>query len=104
MGAAVDAALKDRLCVTLIAAKQSSLTVSEPVRTTTRGGFSTTTTSQREPVMPRGRAQRKHTKPVQTQLPLSIVSKGRFDKSEPTIHGGEDLDVPTFLRRGVAMN
>ena len=104
MGAAVDAALKDRLCVTLIAAKQSSLPASEPVRTTTRGGFSTTTTSQREPVMPRGRVQRKHTKPVQTQLPLSIVSKGRFDKSEPTIHGGEDLDVPTFLRRGVAMN
>ncbi len=23
-------------------------------------------------------------KPVQTQLPLTIVSKGRFDKSEPT--------------------
>jgi cell division protein FtsZ len=40
----------------------------------------------------------------QTQLPLEIVSKGRFDKSEPTIHKGEDLDVPTYLRRGVPLN
>jgi len=40
----------------------------------------------------------------QTQLPLEIVSKGRFDKSEPTIHKGEDLDVPTYLRRGISLN
>jgi len=37
-------------------------------------------------------------------FPLEIVSKGRFDKSEPTIHKGEDLDVPTYIRRGVALN
>jgi len=40
----------------------------------------------------------------QGQLPLEIVSRGRFDKSEPTIHKGEDLDVPTYIRRGVALN
>jgi cell division protein FtsZ len=40
----------------------------------------------------------------QGQLPLEIVSKGRFDKSEPTIHKGEDLDVPTYIRRGVPLN
>jgi cell division protein FtsZ len=40
----------------------------------------------------------------QGTLPLEIVSKGRFEKSEPTIHAGEDLDVPTYLRRGVALN
>ena len=40
----------------------------------------------------------------QGQLPLDIVSKGRFDKSEPTIHKGEDLDVPTYIRRGVPLN
>ncbi|HTL54825.1 MAG TPA: hypothetical protein VL361_04065 [Candidatus Limnocylindrales bacterium] len=40
----------------------------------------------------------------QTQLPLEILSKGRFDKSEPTIHKGEDLDVPTYIRRGVVLN
>ena len=37
-------------------------------------------------------------------LPLEIVSKGRFEKSEPTIYHGEDLDVPTYIRRGVPFN
>ena len=40
----------------------------------------------------------------QTQLPLEIISKGRFEKSEPTLHQGQDLDVPTYIRRGVALN
>jgi cell division protein FtsZ len=40
----------------------------------------------------------------QTQLPLEIISKGRFEQSEPTIHKGEDLDVPTYIRRGIALN
>jgi cell division protein FtsZ len=40
----------------------------------------------------------------QGTLPLEIISKGRFEKSEPTIHQGEDLDVPTYIRRGIALN
>ena len=51
-----------------------------------------------------GRSRKGQSKLRQTQLPLEIVSKGRFDKSEPTIHKGEDLDVPTYIRRGVALN
>lgn len=53
-----------------------------------------------------GRSAPRRTSPKmrQAQLPLEIVSKGRFDKSEPTIHKGEDLDVPTYIRRGVALN
>jgi hypothetical protein len=51
-----------------------------------------------------GRGRKGQSKLRQTQLPLEIVSKGRFDKSEPTIHKGEDLDVPTYIRRGVALN
>ena len=34
---------------------------------------------------------------------LEMVSRGRFEKSEPTIHHGQDLDLPTYLRRGVAL-
>jgi cell division protein FtsZ len=37
----------------------------------------------------------------QETLQLEPVSRGRFEKSEPTIIDGEDLDVPTFLRRNV---
>jgi cell division protein FtsZ len=51
-----------------------------------------------------GRSRRKHSKMLQAQLPLAIITKGRFDKSEPTIHKGEDLDIPTYIRRGVALN
>jgi cell division protein FtsZ len=50
------------------------------------------------------KARRGSQKMRQGQLPLEIVSKGRFDKSEPTIVKGEDLDVPTYIRRGVSLN
>jgi cell division protein FtsZ len=41
--------------------------------------------------------------PKQETLQLDNVSRGRFDKSEPTLYDGENLDVPTFLRRGVSL-
>ena len=105
MGAAVDGALKDKLCVTIIAAKQSAAPTSLSPRTETRSP-ATTTTVHREPAASRPVTKRRaggH-KAIQTQLPLSIISKGRFDKSEPTKHNGEDLDIPTFIRRGVPLN
>lgn len=51
-----------------------------------------------------GKRTRKKISRQQRELPLEIVSKGRFDKSEPTVRGGEDLDMPTYIRRGVALN
>jgi cell division protein FtsZ len=48
--------------------------------------------------------RRPRTKMRQGVLPLEIVSKGRFEKSEPTLYQGEDLDVPTYIRRGVPLN
>ncbi len=38
------------------------------------------------------------TKVKQESLNFESVARGRFEKSEPTIVEGEDLDVPTFLR------
>ena len=37
----------------------------------------------------------------QEQMEFVPVTRGRFEKSEPTIVDGEDLDVPTFLRRNI---
>jgi cell division protein FtsZ len=31
------------------------------------------------------------------------VNRGRFEKSEPTIVDGQDLDVPAFMRMNVRM-
>lgn len=47
---------------------------------------------------------RKSAKLRQAQLPLEIISKGRFEKSEPTVLHGQDLDVPTFVRRNMVFN
>lgn len=33
------------------------------------------------------------------QMTLEPANRGRFEKSEPTIVDGEDLDVPTFMRK-----
>jgi cell division protein FtsZ len=40
----------------------------------------------------------------QEVLQFDAVSRGRFEKSEPTIIDGQDLDVPTFLRRRVKVS
>jgi cell division protein FtsZ len=103
MGAAVDTALKDKLCVAIIAARQNVAPTNVTARAETH--VAGTAPGVREVMVARTqRSRRGMVKPVQTQLPLTIVSKGRFDKSEPTKHNGEDLDVPTFLRRGVPLN
>jgi cell division protein FtsZ len=38
---------------------------------------------------------------TQEVLPFEPVSRGRFEKSEPTIVDGQDLDVPAFLRKHI---
>jgi cell division protein FtsZ len=37
----------------------------------------------------------------QEVLQFEPLTRGRFEKSEPTIVEGQDLDVPTFLRKNV---
>lgn len=46
---------------------------------------------------------KKSPRPEQKTLRLDPVARGRFEKSEPTIVGGEDLDVPTFLRQKIKL-
>jgi len=127
MGAAVDETLKNRLSVTVIAAKQNPVAMELPPlggagdssETMTARGMtarpgsrcgslpSGLTTEQREQTLTQragGRGRKGGPKMRQAQLPLAIITKGLFDKSEPTIHQGEDLDIPTYIRRGVALN
>ncbi len=37
-------------------------------------------------------------------LPLEPAGKGRFKDVEPTFYEGADLDVPTFMRRGIKLS
>jgi cell division protein FtsZ len=65
--------------------------LAQPIRKTTKP--STATTRQSSP-----------SKQTQGTLDLDTYQRGRFDKSEPTIVAGEDLDVPTFLRKGIKLS
>ena len=132
MGAAIDEAFKERLVVTLIAARKGA--EPEPMGEAGAAGSGEGLAAQLLPQSSAARRGSRFLPPAPTlppdqlqqllarqgrggsrprkslpklrqgQLPLEIVSKGRFDKSEPTIHKGEDLDVPTYIRRGVALN
>lgn len=46
-------------------------------------------------------AKKKKLQETQEVLQFEPVARGRFEKSEPTIVDGQDLDVPTYLRRNV---
>ena len=46
-------------------------------------------------------AEKPTTPPKQEVLQFEPVTRGRFEKSEPTIIEGEDLDVPTYLRKNI---
>jgi cell division protein FtsZ len=131
MGAAIDDRFCERLAITVIVGRkgQASDESEERVRTKpeeleTQLLTRTATTKPKSRMVPpapelppdkveqllsrqrpAGTLGRKATaKMRQGQLPLEIISKGRFDKSEPTIHMGEDLDVPTYIRRGISLN
>jgi cell division protein FtsZ len=117
MGAVIDESLDDQLTVTLIAGRgESEAAAASRLEASTPGvenghaaGTPSRASAKAQPA-PTGEvaAATRPRKPGQrlrqTQLPLEIISRGRFEKSEPTIHHGQDLDVPTYIRRGVALN
>jgi cell division protein FtsZ len=129
MGAAIDEAFRDRLAVTVIAARKN--VEPDDASCSARTGQETPGPLARQAITapPASRfgppplsssespadepsalgsapscQRRKPARMLQTQLPLESASKGRFHKSEPNIHRGEDLDLPTYVRRGVALN
>lgn len=58
-------------------------------------GMESVPSKPRPPVAP---TKKSPSKPKQEVLPLDVASRGRFERSEPTIEEGEDLDIPTFIR------
>jgi cell division protein FtsZ len=49
----------------------------------------------------KGPGEKSATPAKQEVLQFEPVTRGRFEKSEPTIIEGEDLDVPTYLRKRI---
>ena len=60
------------------------------------------TAPQEKPVSRKAaKAEKSATPAKQEVLQFEPVTRGRFEKSEPTIIEGEDLDVPTYLRKNI---
>ena len=53
------------------------------------------------PVKPVAAKKENYVHARQEVMQFEPVTRGRFEKSEPTIVEGQDLDVPTFLRKNV---
>lgn len=132
VGASIDEAAGERLTVTVVASSRQMIAheaVEEPaesrptspvlavVESDSDGGPSRTarrlappppelTPELTDELLARGtsRAKGGRRKPQQVPLPFEIITKGRFEKCEPTIRRGHNLDQPTFLRRGVTLN
>jgi cell division protein FtsZ len=60
-------------------------------------------TPRRKPALPKEDkvSAEKSMQAKQEVLQFEPVNRGRFEKSEPTIVEGEDLDVPTYLRKKI---
>jgi cell division protein FtsZ len=119
LGAVVDEQFRDRLALTVVATRGAAAAAEAETellrQSTTRKPASRNSSSSptlipdsAEPARPTAsknpRSRKAADRLRQTQLPLDILNKSRFDKTEATVLNGEDLDVPTFIRRGVALN
>jgi cell division protein FtsZ len=98
LGPALDSGLQGRIRVTLLASEAwAGRRVDRP---------STGESAPAQPV-PVGKAEGRPSvsgagpRVQQEQMVLEVVGKGRFKGVEPTIVNGENLDVPTFERRGI---
>lgn len=125
VGASIEESFTGRMAVTIVASRRVNQPKEEPLRAGApeleqqlvdtnepdRGNSRfvapapTTSWEAAQKIAANGaRGKKKLAKMKQGTLPLEIISKGRFEKSEPTIHQGQDLDVPTYIRRGVPLN
>lgn len=94
MGTSVEHGRGKRITITVIASEKWRPSAEDP----------SLSEKQEEPPAERGAREgpaKRRKKAMQTSLKLETSDRGRFKDIDPTFFGGEDLDVPTFLRRGL---
>ena len=98
MGAAVLGDWGGRLALTVLAAEHwMPASIRSPAEAPQKGGFFDGPAAKEE------KPHRSRKGSQQSELPLSgsTGDRGRFQDVAPTIHDGADLDIPTFIRRGI---
>ena len=98
MGTVVDNDFKEKLSVTIIASENWS--EGTPAASAAPPTPAVDELAGDKPK--RGRNASKN-KDLQTKLKLDAASKGKFKDVEPTLLDGEDLDIPTFVRRNIVV-
>jgi cell division protein FtsZ len=87
------------------APQATPISIEPPVIPTRNGEPEHAMSSQQEKSVPwnkeKAPAEKSVTSAKQEVLQFEPVTRGRFEKSEPTIIEGEDLDVPTYLRKHI---
>jgi|YelNatPaOPRAMG01_1025707.scaffolds.fasta_scaffold02533_5 cell division protein FtsZ len=107
MGAAIDEAYREQLAVTVIAAGGASrrpVAAARPVLPPRPGVIPVVRPAPVAAAAPPAEPKKELAQPKQETLGLENVTKGRFEKGEPTVYDGENLDIPTFLRQGVRLS
>ncbi len=105
LGVGIDPALRNRITVVALAGQEAAdVDTAADAGMAAAAGETTSTAPPKAERIPRKLVTAKPApttrKVEQEELPLSAVSKGRFRDVEPTLYQGEDLDLPTFIRRG----
>ena len=106
VGAACDPVMGDSLAVTVLTAEQW---VEEGVLEPIRGAAAARPESEKERVQsqrsPRPRSREKEKRRMlQKKLSPESTSQERFKGAQPSLYRGEDMDIPTFIRRGVKLS
>lgn len=91
MGAAIDPHWTDTISVTIVASQYWADESPEPADPEPEG----------ETARPAAEKRKRRGRATQATLGLDSIGKGMFKDVEPTIIDGEDMDIPTFIRRGV---
>ncbi|MFH0908586.1 MAG: cell division protein FtsZ [bacterium] len=104
MGAIVDSTAREKVGLTVLASENwlEERAIGKG-NTTTYGGENELTTVAATPAGADKPNIRTKADETQAELGFEPVDRGRFTNIEPTLYQGEDLDIPTFIRRGVRL-
>ena len=98
MGAAIDESWQSKLAVTILAAENWQ------ERSPAKEGAGDTADGERPASATSSGAGKSRNREVQTSLPFDAPERSRFQGVDPTLYEGEDLDIPTFVRRGIKIS
>lgn len=83
-----------QLTVLTIRDKKKDDTVSQPIKRTTKKNRLSSKKEKKEATVYN----------IQGELALQELTSGVFENSAPTMHQGQNLDIPTYLRQGLSLD